>query len=262
MSADRGATGRIFDIQRFSLHDGPGIRTIVFLKGCALRCRWCCNPESQSAEIETITVNGSTRKVGRDVTVEEVMEVVRSDRPYYRRSGGGVTLSGGEALCQPRFAVPLLEACQNEGLSTTMETAGSVAYPIIERYLPHLDVCLLDIKHLDADKHKRFTGADNRLILENARRIAKNARKTIIRIPVIPTFNDTPAEILSIVRFVKSLHRVSRIHLLPYHRLGQEKYMGLGRSYSFSNIVPPSQADMETFLRIVNAEGLEGQVGG
>jgi len=262
MSADRSITGRIFDIQRYSLHDGPGIRTIVFLKGCALRCRWCCNPESQSAEIETMATNGITRKIGRDVTLGEVMDIVLSDRPYYRRSGGGMTLSGGEALCQPGFAVPLLEACQNEGIHTAMETAGSIAYPTVERYLPYLDVCLLDIKHLDADKHKRFTGAENRLILENARCIAQNARKTIIRIPVVPTFNDTPEAILSIVRFIKSLPRVREVHLLPYHRLGEGKYKGLGRSYSYANVVPPSQADMEILLRVVHAEGLEGQVGG
>ena len=117
-------TGRIFNIQRYSIHDGPGIRTIVFLKGCPLHCRWCCNPESQSFAIQEMLTRGKREVVGRDVTVQEVLEEVMSDQPYYRRSGGGVTLSGGEALVQPDFATALLDACQWQGITTAVETTG------------------------------------------------------------------------------------------------------------------------------------------
>ena len=116
--------GRIFDIQRYSIHDGPGIRTIVFLKGCVLRCRWCCNPESQNYEIETMMVHGKQKTIGQDITVKEVMETVEKDRPYYKRSGGGLTLSGGESLCQPEFASALLRAAKESGINTAMESMG------------------------------------------------------------------------------------------------------------------------------------------
>ena len=166
--------GRIFDIQRFSVHDGPGVRTIVFLKGCPLRCRWCCNPESQSYEIEQMTLTGKTKTVGRDVTVAEVLEAVKKDRVYYRRSGGGLTLSGGEALMQPDFAAALLEAAKREGITTAIESTACAPFSVIEKILPHLDYYLMDIKHMDSNKHKEYTTKPNELILENAVKIAKS----------------------------------------------------------------------------------------
>ena len=136
--------GRIFDIQRYSIHDGNGIRTIVFLKGCVLRCRWCCNPESQEYRIQTMTVQGKPKVIGRDVTVGEVMETVVKDRPYYRRTGGGMTLSGGESLCQPEFARNLLRAAKESGINTAMESMGYAEYDVIRAILPYLDQYLLD----------------------------------------------------------------------------------------------------------------------
>ena len=147
-------TRRIFDIQRYSIHDGVGIRTIVFLKGCALRCKWCCNPESQEYEIQTMMVNGKPKTIGRDVTVREVMETVRRDMPYYGRSGGGLTLSGGESLLQPEFAAALLEAAKRIGISTAMESMGYAEFRVIEKILPYLDTYLMDIKHMNAVKHR------------------------------------------------------------------------------------------------------------
>ena len=149
-------SGRIFNIQRFSVHDGPGIRTIVFLKGCVLRCRWCCNPESQKFEVETMNENGKNKIVGYDITVREVMETVMKDAPYYRRSGGGITLSGGECLCQGEFSRALLKASKENGLNTAIESAATVSYDVIEKLLPFLDLYLLDIKHIDSEKHKEF----------------------------------------------------------------------------------------------------------
>ena len=167
--------GRIFNIQRFSIHDGPGIRTIVFLKGCYMRCAWCCNPESQRYEIETLVEGGKEKTVGKDVTVAEIMPEIRADRPYYRRSGGGVTLSGGEVLAQADFAAELLKACKEAGLHTAIESTANAPYSDIEKLLPYLDLYLMDIKHADPEKHRIFTGVDNRLILENAARVAKKA---------------------------------------------------------------------------------------
>ena len=176
--------GRIFDIQRYSIHDGTGIRTICFLKGCVLRCKWCCNPESQEYRIQEMTVQGKTKIIGRDVTVAEVMETVEKDRPYYNRSGGGLTLSGGESLCQPEFARDLLHAAKAVGINTAMESMGCAGWEVIQGILPWLDHYLMDIKHMDSAKHKQFTGKGNELMLENAGKIAASGqtrdRKSVV----------------------------------------------------------------------------------
>lgn len=255
--------GRIFDIQRFSVHDGKGIRTIVFLKGCPLRCKWCCNPESQTYAVQEMTLGGKVKTVGRDVTVGEVMEEVERDRVYYKRSGGGLTLSGGESLTQPDFATALLRAAKESGINTAMESTGFADFSVIERFLPYLDVYLMDIKHINREKHKEFTTQYNDLILENARKIAESGKvRLIIRTPVIPTFNATEEEIGEIARFASSLKGVEEMHILPYHRIGMDKYSGLGREYLLKDIEPPSKELMDRLLRVVEAIGLRGQIGG
>lgn len=256
--------GRIFDIQRYSIHDGPGIRTIVFLKGCVLRCKWCCNPESQEYAIQTMLVDGKPKTIGRDVTVEEVMETVEKDRSYYRRSGGGLTLSGGESLCQPEFARALLKVAKSKGINTAMESMGCASYETIDSILPYLDTYLMDIKHTNPDKHREFTGKSNELMLENARKIAASGKtRLVIRVPVIPTFNDTPEEIAAIAQFADKLPGVEKIHLLPYHRLGQDKYDGLGREYLLPNILPPENEQVEMLKKVVeNVSRLTCQIGG
>jgi len=253
--------GRIFDIQRFSVHDGPGIRTIVFLKGCFLRCRWCCNPESQEYKIQEMTMNGKTKTVGKDVTVEEVMDIVERDRIYYGRSGGGLTLSGGECLAQPDFAAALLRAAKDRGINTAIESTANAPYETIEKLLPYLDTYLMDIKHMNSEKHKAFTTVPNELILANAKKLAKDAKRLIIRTPVIPTFNATVDEIREIARYAKSIG-VDEMHILPYHRLGRDKYYGLGRTYTLEDIEPPSKELMYELLEVVKQEGLKAQIGG
>ncbi len=254
--------GRIFNIQRFSIHDGPGIRTIVFFKGCYMRCAWCCNPESQRYEIETLNEAGKIKTVGRDVTVSEIMPEILADMPYYRRSGGGVTLSGGEVLAQADFAAELLSACRDAGLHTAIETTANAPWEDIEKLLPYLDLCLMDIKHMDSAKHKEYTRAPNERILENAKRIAQSGTELIIRTPVIPTFNDDEASIRAIASFARSLGGASEYHLLPYHRLGTDKYTGLGRAYSLSEILPPSDEKMKYLLSVAEESGLKCQIGG
>jgi len=254
--------GRIFDIQKFSVHDGPGIRTIVFLKGCPLRCRWCCNPESQSAEIQNMNTPNGIKTVGKDVTVGEIIEEVLKDRAYYRRSGGGITLSGGETLLQKDFAYALFSAAKENGLSTAIESTGYAPYETIEKLLPVIDVFLMDIKHMNSSKHKEFTTGSNELILENAVKIAKKAKKLIIRVPVIPTFNDTEEEIREIAAYAKSLGSVNEIHLLPYHRLGEDKYAYLNRPYTLSHLGLNSPEKMEHLKAVCESCGLKCQIGG
>ncbi|MCR5676859.1 MAG: glycyl-radical enzyme activating protein [Agathobacter sp.] len=256
--------GRIFDIQRYSIHDGPGIRTIVFLKGCVLRCRWCCNPESQEYDIQTVNANGKIRIYGEDVTVAQVMETVMRDADYYRRSGGGLTLSGGESLLQPEFAKGLLMAAKDYGIGTALESMACVDYEVIASVLPYLDTYLMDIKHMNPQKHKAFTGRTNELMLENARKVAQSGQTNlIIRTPVIPTFNDTVEEIRAIAEFADKLPNVTQLHLLPYHRLGQDKYQWLGRKYEMGEILPPDQEKMEMLKKTVESvSGLDCRIGG
>lgn len=256
--------GRIFDIQRYSIHDGDGIRTIVFLKGCVLRCRWCCNPESQEYKIQTMVVQGKEKQVGYDTTVAEVMEIVEKDRSYYRRSGGGLTLSGGESLCQPEFARDLLRAAKDAGISTAMESMGCADYAVIETILPYLDHYLMDIKHMNGQKHKEFTGRSNELMLENIRRIAESGETRLsIRVPVIPGFNDGYEDIRDIACFADKLPGVEKIHLLPYHPFGEDKYAALGRNYTLRGLVPPNRETMEMLRQVVMENSrLQCQIGG
>ena len=252
----------ISNIQHFSVGDGPGIRTIVFFKGCLMRCAWCCNPESQSCEIEEMSEKGKIKTVGYDVTVDDIMPELLSDVTYYRRSGGGITLSGGEFLLQVDFAEALLSRCKSEGLHAAVESTANLPFDVIQRVLPYIDLFLLDIKHTDSEKHREYTGHKNERIMENARLIAESGTELIVRTPVIPGFNDTDKEIREIARFAKGLPGVKEHHLLPYHRLGSDKYSGLGRSYAMQGVEPPEKARME-YLRSVSEEtGLIAKIGG
>jgi len=255
--------GVIFDIQRYSVHDGPGIRTLVFLKGCPLRCKWCCNPESLVKEPQFMTVHGERVLTGSEVTVGEVMDTVLKDLVYYRRSKGGITLSGGEPLFQPEFASSLLSACKLKGIHTAIETCAHADYAAIELLLPRLDLLMVDIKHMSSQKHKEFTGVPNELILENARKLASSGVEIVIRVPVVPTFNDTPAEIAEIAAFASTLPGVKQLHLLPYHRLGEEKYHGMGMDYHFSGIESTQNSAMIPLLETAKlASKLHCQIGG
>ena len=227
-----------------------------------MRCAWCCNPESQAYEIQSMTENGKVKTVGKDVTVAEILPELLADKPYYRRSGGGVTLSGGEILGQPDFARDLLCACQENGLHTAVESTANAPFENIQKILPYLDLFLMDIKHMDSAKHKEYTGADNERILQNAKTLAESGVELVIRTPVIPGFNDTAEEIRAISKFAASLPGVKEHPLLPYHRLGSDKYAGLGRAYALSEILPPPQEKMEYLLSVAEESGLKCQIGG
>jgi len=207
---------------------------------------------------------GKSETVGRDVTVSELMDEIAKDRVYYERSNGGITLSGGECMAQPDFSEALLRACHDYGFNTAIETTAFAERQVVERLLPHVDHFLMDIKHMDSAKHEQFTGKPNDKILTNARYIAENARHLIIRVPVVPTFNATAEEIREIARFANSLKNVTELHLLPYHRLGQDKYTGLGRRYELDGIAPPTDELMRELLAAAQSVStkLEVQIGG
>jgi pyruvate formate lyase activating enzyme len=255
-------TGTFTEIQRFSVHDGPGIRTLVFLKGCPLRCQWCCNPENLRIEPQAMIVEGEEKIVGKTVPVADIMADIRKDVIYYRRSGGGITLSGGEVLFQPDFAVALLKACKFQGFHTAMETTAYADFSVIERLLPWLDLALCDLKHVDPGKHRQFTGISNERILENLRRIGLSGTPLVIRTPVVPSFNATPEEIAMISTYAASIPGVKQLHLLPYHRLGEGKYKGLGMPYALSGIEPLSNRQMDALLEAAQCSGLRCQIGG
>lgn len=256
--------GRIFDIQRYSIHDGPGIRTIVFVKGCIFRCKWCCNPESQRYEIETMRTDGKDKVIGEDITAKEVLDIVEKDRPYYYRSGGGLTMSGGEILLQPDFVSSVLRGAKERGINTAVESMAGTSYENIEKILPYLDYYLMDIKHMNSEKHKEFIGAGNERVLENAMRVAKSGQtELIIRVPVVPSFNCTTEEIKEIALFAQRLPNVTKIHLLPYHRMGTDKYEGLKRVYQLTDIVPPSAEEMKRLKSVVEqTTSLKCMIGG
>ena len=241
--ASDGSVGWVFNIQRFSIHDGPGIRTTVFLKGCPLRCQWCDN-------------------LGRRMTVEEVLQQIEKDRPFYDQSGGGVTLSGGEPLMQPAFSRGLLQACHDRGIHTAVETCGCAQWEDWQPLLPHLDLILYDLKETDPQRHRQYTGVSNDLILDNLRRLATTGKRIIVRRPVIPGCNDDIASIRSLGRFVQGLGTVDEIHLLPYHRLGEKKYERLGREYAMGGRPALREEELTELQAMLSSYGFKVRIGG
>ncbi|MBL3568007.1 glycyl-radical enzyme activating protein [Rhodovulum sp. BSW8] len=296
--------GTVFDIQRYSIHDGPGLRTIVFLKGCPLRCRWCSNPESQSPEPELFFRASSCIKCGQCVpvcptqalaptnpgfvdrdkcvkcgtcagvcptqaltisgkkmTVAQVMQELRKDAIHYRRSGGGVTLSGGEPLFQHQFAKHLLMACHEQGWNTAMETTGYTTREIVRDVIPHVDHVLLDMKAIDPQVHVAQTGVENRIILENALCIS-SLTHTVVRIPVVPGVNDTVEAAEAVACFAKLMPGVDTVHLLPYHSFGENKYALLGRSYPMGNTPNMKPEEVAPLVEKIESHGLKCVIGG
>lgn len=231
-------TGLIFDIRSFSVHDGPGIRQTVFLKGCPLRCLWCHNPESQENIIETMTskrkLGGQTfmrtEEVGKLMSVEEVMQSIENDIPFFEESGGGVTLSGGEPLMQPEFTSALLKACHKLYIRTAIDTSGFAEPDIIEMVLPYTDLFLYDLKLADNEAHKQYTGVSNRPVLENLKKISGSGKPIFIRIPLIAGITDTEENLSGLKNIIEQTQGICRIDLLPYHAIAKSKYERMGKS--------------------------------
>lgn len=255
-------TATIFDIERNSYVDGPGIRTTVFFKGCNLRCAWCHNPESQSPKpqmmfyknkctgcgkckekcpnhLESCELCGKctlycphdAREIcGKEYTVDEVMREILKDKAFYDHSGGGVTFSGGECMLQIDFLEEILKVCKENGIHTAVDTAGHVPYEYFERILPYTNLFLYDVKCYDSEKHKKYTGVRNELILENLKKLLATGKSVWVRIPIIPTVNDTVEEIQRIKAYISSCGKPEKIELLPYHAMGEHKFEALGKA--------------------------------
>ncbi len=298
--------GVVFNIQHYSIHDGPGIRTTVFLKGCPLRCFWCQNPESQTLRPEIFLdgekcqgcgvcvrtcpeeaielYEGRSRTdrdlcrgtgkcaevcphearnlMGRYVTAEEVFQRVSADAIFYQRSGGGVTLSGGEPLAQPEFAISLLKMCREAAIHTTLDTCGYARWETVARVLEYVDLVLYDLKHMDVVEHERYAGVSNDLILDNARRIRELSIPMLARVPVIPGYNDTAENIAATARFIVNELGSISVHLLPYHRLGETKYARMERPKGSISVQPPSDEYMEEIKQAFESFGLVVNLGG
>lgn len=299
--------GLIFNLQRYSIHDGPGIRTTVFFKGCPLRCRWCANPESLHPypEIITrdvkcissgrcvaacpqgaITLTANTRSIdwnkcdqctkcatvchtqaievtGQLASVAEIMQTVGKDASYYRRTGGGITLSGGEPLLQWRFALETLKESKRKGWHTTLDTTGYADWDAIESLLHHTDLVLYDLKHMDSVRHREGTGKGNKRILENLQKIAaRPGAKLWVRRTVIPQFNDDENDLEELCRFVLTLGRaVEKVSLLPYHKFGEVKYAALGRPYPYHGVPLGDDEQLVAFKQELERHGISVDVG-
>jgi len=301
---DYNTEGVLFNIQRYSLHDGPGIRTIPFFKGCPLSCKWCSNPEShrpqpeliykkndcihcgkcidvckhkalsshhrffvdrerctQCGECVDVCPTGALEMKGKRMTVGQVMLELKKEENLFRRSGGGITLSGGEPLAQPEFAKDLLKACKEKGWHTAIETTGYTSKDVVENIFPWVDLALTDIKAISPHVHKENTGVDNKIILENLIRISF-ITKLIVRVPIIPNVNDNPEEIKAIGEFAKLLSGVDTIHLLPYHNYGENKYIMLGKEYPMRETEPNKEEKLNLLKDVIESLGFHCHIGG
>jgi pyruvate formate lyase activating enzyme len=301
------ARGVVFNIQRFSIHDGPGIRTTVFLKGCPLRCGWCSNPESLSPSPEIITrdakcircgkcveacpeqaiaivedtrvirweecsyciecaeacPSGAIEAAGRTMTVAEVLDTVERDAGFYRRTGGGMTLSGGEPLVQSQFALKLLKEAKRRGLHTALDTTGHADWEILDEILNFTDLVLYDVKHANTARHREATGVPNERILDNLRKtVAKAGPRVWVRHPVIPRFSDSEEALEELCELVLTLKpSVEKISLLPWHKFGELKYAAMGKVYPWKGIPTISDERIGEFKKLVESHGIEVDVG-
>lgn len=228
--------GVVFDIKRFAVNDGPGIRSVVFLKGCPLRCKWCHNPEGIKKEIEispkTIKVEGKSyiqqQNIGYEISSTELVDEIMKDRIFMEDSGGGVTFSGGEPFLQHKFLLETLQQLRCKGIHTAVDTSGFCSWEIIEKVIPFVSLFLYDLKCIDKDNHLLKTGYQNDLILDNIKKLSNSGIPFHVRIPVIPTLNYTKKDIAQIASFIAPLQNIAQVDLLPYHKVAQNKYERLG----------------------------------
>lgn len=245
----------IFKIQRYSIHDGPGIRTTLFLRGCPLSCSWCHNPESQPMPDQTIS------QIQKGV-ISRLMDVIETDRLFFEESGGGVTFSGGEPLCQPELLSALLDECRSKQIHTCLDTSGFAPVNILEQAAQKADMILYDVKFIDEDAHAKNTGKGASLILNNLRHLSGLDINVKIRFPFIPGITDTDNNIDDIVTFL-TRHTIYRdIHLLPYHSTAQNKYEKLNRKYCLSHLLPPSEERLTEVKTVFESSGFKVTFGG
>ncbi len=299
-------SGTIFDIKRFAIHDGPGVRTTVFFKGCPLGCLVCHNPEGQSRDkdvllksdrctlcgdcleickLHAISPNseavqidravcdlcgtcaerclpGAIELAGRDVTVDEVLEEVERDTVYYDESGGGVTFSGGEPLFQPEFLTALLRECRRREIATVVDTSGYGPDGVLSAICDMVGLFLYDLKLMDSRRHEAFTGVANESILKNLRWLSGQGARVMIRFPLLPGVNDDEPNIGAMGKFVSSLPTAHTIDILPYHRIGIDKYTRLGRTYRLPEVAAPTEGGLAAAVSALESVGLDVTVKG
>lgn len=252
----------IFNIQRFSLHDGPGIRTTIFFKGCPLNCSWCSNPESQSNMPEVIWDNIKKTETisGKFYTVNEVIDVIKRDMDYYEESGGGITVTGGEILMQSKFVIDLLNKCRQKKIHTTCETSAYSSNNQFKTLISSVDLLIMDIKHYDSVKHKEKTGGHLGIVLSNLDLAIKSKKEMIVRIPIIPNFNDSLKDAKEFGKLLKQ-HDLKKIELLPFHQFGKSKYKFLNRQYEFENFHQIKKEELTSFSDIIQQYGIDCKIG-
>lgn len=264
-------SGTVFDIKRYALHDGPGIRTTVFLKGCPLRCPWCHNPEGQDPNPETMTPvlppegrihTDVPEHVGRVVSVNDVMDEIEKDILFFDESGGGVTFSGGEPLAQPEFLESLLLACKEKDVHTALDTSGYAPSEVFIPIMDRVDLFLYDLKLMDDTEHQKYTGASNRPILQNLKALEERRKKVIIRFLIVPEITDTEENLTDTLHFLASLKSIADVSLLPYHRIAGQKYNRLRRKNDLEGVSSPTPQRMASLKERFERYGIRVTVGG
>ena len=253
---DEKINGVIFDIKRFAIHDGPGIRTTVFFKGCPLRCWWCHNPESHKILPEKFygcNIRGNINKslsrqdddIGKEISIADLMIELEKDSVFYEESGGGITFSGGEPTMQPEFLSSLLKECKVAGLHTTVDTSGYTPTRIFENIVDKTDLFLYDLKIMDDELHQKYTGVSNELIHENLKWLDENNQNICIRIPIVPGITDSKKNIFATINFLVKLDNISELNLLPYHRAGEGKYSKFKKESKLPQLSTPENGYMK-----------------
>jgi pyruvate formate lyase activating enzyme len=301
-------SGLVFNIQRYSIQDGPGIRSTVFIKGCPLRCAWCHNPESQSFEKELITIDtrcihcgecvrlchqnpqvlenaitrsndensrcikcgdcvdacptGARQMIGQRMSVEDVVTEVMKDRLFYDESGGGVTISGGEPLAQPDFVMELVHALHSHGIHTALDTSGFAPLNIFTKAVEQVDLVLYDLKLMDEDRHRHYTGVSNRSILNNLHSLGRMHKRIWLRIPLIPGVNDDQDTLDQMAEFAASIPGILQVNILPYHEIGLDKNRRLGREYTLGDIASPAPDHLNDVAERFRSYGMCAVTGG
>jgi pyruvate formate lyase activating enzyme len=264
--------GLIFNIKRYAIHDGPGIRVTFFMKGCPLSCWWCHNPEGISPDPEEITqidrvgsMEFSKKEIaGRYIEVEEVISILEKERIFIEKSKGGVTFSGGEPMMQFDFLLEALRECYNYGFHTAVDTSGHFPQARLKAILPYTNLFLFDLKHLDQGRHSHFTGVSNTAILSNLQKIAESGAEIMLRIPVIPGINDDDEHLVIMKEYINSIKgkSIRIINLLPYHKSGTVKYRKFNRENKMESVAPPSQQRMQHLKEFFSDTGIKVKIGG
>lgn len=265
--------GIIFNIQRFAIHDGPGIRTTVFFKGCPLRCWWCHNPESHKILPEkfdgcnlrrgfdqSFTMNKD--EVGKEISADELMIEIVKDRLFFEESGGGVTFSGGEPLMQSEFLTVLLKECKSLGIHSAVDTSGFTSEDILNQVAPNVDLFLFDLKLMNDDVHQKYTGVSNQIILKNLIELDQLGKKIIVRIPIVPEITDTNENLFAIRGFISYLSNVIEVDLLPYHRAGEGKYIKYERENKMGDTLSPERKNLENIRDFFSESKYKVKIGG